>query len=326
MREINSNNQFNEHNVLSEFQTTDAELAQALLRLRQSPNEELKKRVRAISNATPEKYSDSMVEEGNRRGEVMQNPRPRISPNAVRFVIGFAGLFTFMIFLLASVPDVRAEVGQMLQRFGIVLTSPESDDGNEVQPLGEGALVGRENSEVEKPQDLQPGEVLIEQKIEKMSLEEAQQILSSDPPMPTWLPENIVLSGVRIGTGPYSGTDEPPLSVVISYEPASDSNYPDSAGLGLQITYAAQLEGGYAFPLGKEQEVMIHEHPGIFVKGSWWHDDTKNNLTDLEWRDDTDAGHLAWSANGLIFNLSASGLGLSLEDFIRIAESIEIQQ
>jgi hypothetical protein len=79
-------------------------------------------------------------------------------------------------------------------------------------------------------------------------------------------------------------------------------------------------------PKSREQTVMVNGQPAIYVHGGWRSDgqgDPRESLGDLRWDDNIDGAWLSWQDGPGVptYMLAASGLNLSREDMIRIAES-----
>jgi hypothetical protein len=78
--------------------------------------------------------------------------------------------------------------------------------------------------------------------------------------------------------------------------------------------------GGYVIPENVAQTAQVHGRPALYapgglVSGGW--------LIAGRWDTSIDQGKLSWQdESGLSYVLSYSGLRLSLEDLIRIAESM----
>jgi hypothetical protein len=78
--------------------------------------------------------------------------------------------------------------------------------------------------------------------------------------------------------------------------------------------HVGSAAGGYAVPAAAVQQVRVGGQPAVYARGSW---DKSGN-----WNGDANAELLSWEKDGLAYVLSASGLDLSREDMIRIAESL----
>jgi hypothetical protein len=72
--------------------------------------------------------------------------------------------------------------------------------------------------------------------------------------------------------------------------------------------------GGYVLPSSAAQDVRVNGHTAVYAQGSW--DEFQR------WNRRADAALLSWDENAFTYVLSFSGLGLSRDDVIRIAESL----
>jgi hypothetical protein len=84
--------------------------------------------------------------------------------------------------------------------------------------------------------------------------------------------------------------------------------------MGIEINEGS-IEGKYLYPDDAKQSVTIGSQTAVCVQGSW------NERQ--EWLELADAGALEWSANGFSYHIGHSGLSLSCDDLIRIAQSLE---
>lgn len=195
--------------------------------------------------------------------------------------------------LLLSVPPAQAAVWRTLQRFGIVLVAPT--------PVP--------SSPVAAPAAPAQAPTARETALARVSLAEAQQQVPFRIPLPTWLPDGVTLRGAFVGKGPSGDTRTAPISVTLSYQSLTDPR----AGLGITIQNGPST-GGYVVPAGAGQEVLVNGHPAIFVQGAWTPERT--------WNETADATMLSWEADGFTYIVSSSGLGLTREDILRIAEPL----
>lgn len=298
--------------IVAELHLENDELVRVLVGLRPSPSQALRQRVRAITDMEQAK---EMEKAGEPRRERILPLLPRL---VLRASVVTAILLVAVFLLIAAVPSVRATFGRIMQqRFGLVLVEPVLETTSAIEPEA--------NSEV-----------LTEVKvIPPISLEEAQAQVPFTIPMPAILPEGFELWAARVGTGPHGESmDEdgnrivtvPPIAVILHFKPDEDNQgrYHPEATLGLDIMDRIGLSGGYAAPAGSEQEVDVNGNSAVFVKGAWIRPDENKppSPDNLIWDDAYDAAMLSWEANGLTYILSGSHLGLSQEDYIRIAESV----
>lgn len=183
-----------------------------------------------------------------------------------------------------------AKVGDMLQRFGIVLLGPEP--GTRVTQPAQ-APVGTWS----QPRQVEAG---VPHPVDR-PLEEVQRQVDFQIRTPTWLPDGIVLRGaVASGDG---------QAAVASYRAIRDPNI----GLSVQMRRGRQA-GGYGVPASAIEDVWVHGVSAVYARGAWTKDGT--------WNDSADAHMLSWEDKGFTYYLSSSGLGLSREDLVRIAESL----
>ena len=134
-----------------------------------------------------------------------------------------------------------------------------------------------------------------------VSLEEAQKQVSFVMPQPQWLPDGLVLTGAHVS---------PPNWAQQFYSRADGG----TSGLGIEVTQGAS-QSQYVFPDDAKQPVQVNGQSAFCVQGSW------NERRD--WISTADAGHLEWSANGFLYTIGHSGLGLVCNDLIKIAESLK---
>jgi hypothetical protein len=190
--------------------------------------------------------------------------------------------------LLAATP-ARAAVGNavthsgILQRFGIMLVSPNATPGANTERHAQVSATSTGPAT--------PG----------LTLEEAQQRVSFLIRTPSWLPPHVVFRGALVPSGD--------TSVVVAYQRLGDR----SRGMFIQIRPGG-VAGGYAVPSSASQQVQVSGQAAVYARGSWDRVGT--------WHGDADAGLLSWQQDGMDYVLSWSGLGLSREDAIRIAESM----
>jgi hypothetical protein len=134
-----------------------------------------------------------------------------------------------------------------------------------------------------------------------VTLAEAQRQVSFKIPEPGWLPEGLTLKGAHVN---------PPNWASVFYGRADGKD----GGLGIEIAQGAG-KTNYVFPDSAKQPVTVNSQPAIYIHGAW------NGQG--QWNDGEDAAALEWSANGFALYLSGSGLGLSRDDMIRMAESVK---
>lgn len=117
------------------------------------------------------------------------------------------------------------------------------------------------------------------------------------------------MRGVLVGSGGSATGELSAVKVILSYV-ATDGS---SKGLHIdQVTGSAA--GGLAVPAGQEQAAVVNGRPAVYVHGAWRKDET--------WDATADSGILSWEAGGFTYLVQYSGLGLTREDLVRIAESL----
>ena len=67
-------------------------------------------------------------------------------------------------------------------------------------------------------------------------------------------------------------------------------------------------------PADRAEPAVVGQRPATYVRGAWRHDDT--------WDAALDSAILSWEAEGITYVIQFSGLGLSRNDLVRIAESL----
>lgn len=224
------------------------------------------------------------------QAEVAEGRRARVPARPGRRALVAACLVAFALVasLSVAVPPTLAVVRSQLQRFGLVLV--------EATPMAPAPTASRT-----APAPAQGGGPVAGW----MSLAEAQRHVPFPIRLPASVPPSLVLRRVFVGSGPTNDPAKAPISVVVSYGPDGDGASPPSpVGLAIQQTNATGLSGGYAAPVEQAQDALVHGHPAIYVS------------------DAPGAGKLSWEENGFTYVLMTSGLGLSREDLIRIAESL----
>jgi hypothetical protein len=105
-----------------------------------------------------------------------------------------------------------------------------------------------------------------------------------------------------------------------STAPVDDPHY-----LSFQINHV-ECGGPFLLPATKEQIVEVNGQPGSFVKGGWRSDgkgDPETTYAHLQWDDSLGDAYLAWEQDGLNYFIAAFELGLTQDEMLRIAESIQ---
>lgn len=208
----------------------------------------------------------------------------------------FAGILVVLVIVLglSLVPGVRAAAGEVIQRFGLVL-------------VGEGEP-RQERFETPSTRPTVGG-----YEIDAVPLEQAQAQVPFPIPRPMWLPEFLEFRHARVGTGPYTGAQTPPISVVLGFEPKEGFPELEDGGMFLQI-YEGRISGGYAIPEQTAQQIEAGGQSFTFAQGAW--------RMGGGWNRDADAGLLTWRDEDFTYVIGYSGLGLDADDLIRIALSV----
>jgi hypothetical protein len=205
-------------------------------------------------------------------------------PGLRRTVVVVAAALVAAALLPVAVPRAWATLGETVQRAGLVLLA---------RSLGERLPV---------PEDKAPaaasgsgGAV----RAEFVPLDDVRRRVDFPVCAPTWLP-----AGLHV-VGAYSARRD---AAAVRFAPAPGS----SAGGGIQQTLGPQ-KGGYAVPADRAEPTRVRGQPATFARGTW----TK----DRQWDAAADAALLSWEENGVTYLLGFSGLGLSRDEVLRIAES-----
>jgi hypothetical protein len=215
---------------------------------------------------------------------------------SVRKAIIIVSMVLLTLGLFASIPAARAAIGDMLQRFGLVLTNQASIE---------------DSSSLQRSFDAVP--LVVEQDVPLVSFATAQQQVPFTIPLPSWLPKDLELVGARVGEGPSSEEIEAPLAVVLSFQRKNATELYSSAGMFIQL-YASELSGGYEIPSLESRNVLVNNQVAIYAEGAW--------TPDHQWNDEADVLILSWEDGRFTYVLSASGLGINIDQAVRIAESI----
>lgn len=125
-----------------------------------------------------------------------------------------------------------------------------------------------------------------------LSLEEAQRQVTFHIPTPARLPAGLTLKGVRILDSWVS------LSYI-----KQDAGF-EYAGLNISIVPGQVADRKH---IGvQRQKVMVNGQPAVY-----------------EWVEGEDLGTLSWQQDGFTYSMGSSRLGLSRDDLIRIAETLQ---
>lgn len=93
--------------------------------------------------------------------------------------------------------------------------------------------------------------------------------------------------------------------------------HPGALSLGIKDGVA--LPGGSAVPSGTLKPVTVGDSPGYVVRGDY---EDNGPGTAAHWNPNADDYELTWARGGLTYDLTASGLQLSVSDLVRIGDSV----
>lgn len=152
--------------------------------------------------------------------------------------------------------------------------------------------------------------------------------------LPTWMPDNFTLEGAACEQ------QEPPIAHLF-YPDAEKSALSGEHGLRLSEQLVANgadcdlcgflvgdwtaAEAAYEFKVVGEgatiEKVTIGSASGLYVQGSW----QAAGESGKQWVNDPGVSVLRWQSNGIAFQITYFGEELTLEDLIKIVESIHYQ-
>lgn len=200
--------------------------------------------------------------------------------------LALAALFLVLTIIIAASPDVRAQVGKVFKRIaGISFMQTDRLPDAEVPAL---VLNG-----------------------EMVSLEQARKMVPYVLELPSWVPEGFAFEkDVRVIprgdlTSKSLGTWSVPVALVWRN------------GQGHAIVLSEQLSRGWGtIQIGPNsaEEIKINGQPAVLIHGMW---DGRTK----EWSH-TSMLQLTWRREGVGYRLSSSDRWVSVNDLIRIAESI----
>jgi hypothetical protein len=294
--------QYEDARMLDEFQPDEIELVQGLLSLRQVPSGRLQQRVQKIGKAGHSRQPP----EARRAGRRAYWPRLLLRSGVLAGTLAVT-----VLLLLATVPSVRAALDRLFeQRFGLVLVDPSRLEA----PVNAGAS-GEQARDVEEDVEVVP----------PLSFDEVQARVGFPIPQPAVIPEGLALAATHFSHYPPRGGESTPQTVVVlAYRPAGGPAAEPEAALTLVVTDRTVVEGCYAVPAAAEEQVTVNGAPAVYARGAWerTNDDEPPALANMAWDAGTDAAMLSWEAEGYTYTLQGFLLGLSREDYIRIAESV----
>lgn len=215
----------------------------------------------------------------------LKTSRSSLVSTAVAFT---AGVFVLSVGLLLTTPSVRATLGLVTERFGLVLMGE--------QPRPTTTSVG--NSGFRPP---------------SLGLDEAQRLAPFQISLPAWLPDRVVLDHIFC---------QPNMQ-----KPENSKGSADKCGVLYRIVEnrqssdpvvildmsATSYGGGVMVNAAKAVEIKVNGLPALYVKGGY--------EENMEWRDDAPTSYLAWTRPDAKYVLL--GTNVSREDLLRVAESIK---
>lgn len=229
-------------------------------------------------------------------GSSHRSPSITLAPRPAHIVGAIALLL--LIGLTVSAPVTRATVRSL----GVSLLRP----GNTQPSAGPTAVpasppvVARSNG----PQ--WPGEPL--------AVTKAQQHVAFPISLPAWLPDGVDVEHAYL-IQRTAATGQQATEVDVVAYPRSGSGW-----LGIH-QIRGQLERPYGLDADHVQKVSVAGQPAIYAHGTWNGRDSPT-ASPSGWDPQADANLLTWERGGVTYVLRAVGLRLSLEDAIRIAESL----
>lgn len=136
------------------------------------------------------------------------------------------------------------------------------------------------------------------EEVTPLSVNEAQSKVPFEIPQPGWLPGGLVLRGVYVAS---------PHSVSIAYVPAAGppSDVPTKAGLNITVM-TEDSQGTIVLGGAESRPVYVNGN-----EGRYWIVEGK------------DLTMLSWTAGGLRYTVLSSGLGLTQNELLRIAQSLK---
>lgn len=224
--------------------------------------------------------------------------KQRLVQRRRKLAAGFAAALLIICGLLFAVPSTLAEDAWeiLLQRLGLDL-----GDEEEMRDATVGMLA---------PTYAPVTPTLVSQ-------DALQAQVPFDLPEPGWLPDGLVYE-----TGSIHRRDDGSIQVNRWYRPASSPGGPQTPHLRLEV---ANGDLGPVF-LSEQaaQSVQVNGLPAVYIHGSWTTEEPiepGETAHGLFWDYAEDSAYLSWADAELSYRLQANGLGLVLDNLIRIAES-----
>jgi len=226
----------------------------------------------------------------------MHTPAPssaRPSRRAPRRAVPGAALV--LALALVGVVAAQGHADDRRQQAGVVLVDPAAP------------AVPAPTAAASQPQPVPVGQP---QPLARLPLAEAQARVPFPIRLPVRLPPGLTLRGVIVAPGPSADGMPGPPQVDVGYGAA---DRPD-AGLHIQETLGS-LDGGYAIDATKAQQIVVDGHPAVYAPGAW--------RKDGGWDEHLDSAILSWRAGGTTYVLQYAGLGLTRDDLVAIAASVQ---
>lgn len=213
----------------------------------------------------------------------------RVRP--VRRLLAGAALVAMVLALLLAGPGTRAALRNVL--YNLAFVSPTSIAATPVAVVAP-RLPGKPT--------------------EPMTLAEIRNHAPFAVRTPGWLPRDLRFTGGHV--------DEGVVSLV--YHPRAGEVSPGSPALLLLLSQD-ELAAPLLLPDDQQVWTQVHGEPAIYLHGGWQGQRSGDAIHSLRWNPTQDAAWLTWEETGIIHFLQADGLGLGMEEMLRIAESLRVQ-
>lgn len=142
---------------------------------------------------------------------------------------------------------------------------------------------------------------------EQYSFEEAGSVLPFEIKLPLWTPEDFeLISKVKV-----TRFRQVALSAYIDWKTPSGSIF----SLIIQQRLDGE-NGGLVVGEGSVKEYSVNDEPAAFIMGGW-------NADTQMWDDNLDVFTLSWYHDGQLYTLQGINQDVSLDDLLKIAESIQ---
>jgi len=215
-----------------------------------------------------------------------------------RLALAVVAALALLSGLLMAVPTTRAAIDDLLRRLGFNL-APEEETNNTTVMLLE-------------PTILPVTPVFL-------SVEDVQAGVAFQVRTPGWLPEGIAYrNGDALQTA-----DKGIPETWLTYRRAGEGDAPDAPELVLEAT-TGDLPPIYLSEKAA-QDVTVSRQPGVYIHGGWTTSrpiQPGESIQGLFWDFAEDDAYLSWVEDGIAYRIQQHGLGLTLEDMTRIAESL----